>query len=228
MLTAGEPGVSEPAETALTPDEERFVEEYLIDFNGTAAYLRVHPGVKRWSAKVMASRLLTKVNLQEAIKLGAEDLTAQANVTAVEVVTGLAKLAFYDFGAAYDLSTDDWRPLPPRKIPRDVRLAIQGVKIVKRHDDEGNVVETVEYKFADKNAAFDKLMRYLSLYRDLPALEVLLGALPPDVAATVRTALAASVHEGGGAAGGARGDEPDAGAPADGPDAPDAGGGPDA
>lgn len=205
----------------LTPDEERFVDEYLIDRNGTAAYVRAFPGTKRASAGKMAARMKAKAAVKAAIADGLSELRRACRTSAANEVKGLALLANYDVGGAFDLSKDDWVLLPPRQIPIETRLAIVGIKFKRRRETgPGGVtratVEDVEYKFADKLAARDKLMRHLGLYKDLPPLEVLLAALPTDVAQAVRAALAAAVlagrdRGGGGAANGGRADPPPGG-----------------
>lgn len=185
----------------LTPSEERFVEEYLIDRNGTAAYIRANPGTRRTTAGELSSRLLKKVKVKDAIAKASQELRRACKTSAVKEVKGLALLANYDIGAAFDLTADEWVPLPPRQIPYETRQAIVGVKVRRRRivgDDEAPaVVETVEFRFADKLAARDKLMRHLGLYKDLPPLEVLLAALPPEVAEAVRAGLAAAVQRRG-------------------------------
>lgn len=212
----------------LSADEERFVDEYLIDRNGTAAYIRVHPAAKRPTAAVESHRLLRKPKIAAAVKLGSHQLARQCNTSAVKEVKGLALLANYDIGSAFDMTADDWVPLPPRLIPYETRKAIVGFKVTRRHerDRDGNTttVENVEYKFADKLAARDKLMRHLGLYKDLPALEVLLAALPPEVVRTVRAALAQAVQQGA-VGGGPGGDQPRPALPP-GPGGGAAGGGP--
>lgn len=214
--------------SALTVSEERFVEEYLIDRNGTAAYIRANPDTKRSTAAEMASRLLKKSNITKALKAGSRELARQCRVSAAREIRGMALLANYDIGAAFDLTRDDWVPLPPRKIPYETRQAIVGFKVTRRRlkagDDEEYEVESVEYKFADKIAARDKLMRHLGLYKDLPPLEVLLAAIGPDIAEVVRRALAQAVHPGadpGGGGGNGPGSVPPPGSGGGGP-----GGGP--
>lgn len=189
------------AATGLNADEERFVDEYLIDLNGTQAYIRANPGTKRTTAGELASRLLKKVKVRAAVRAGTLQLAKQCKTSALKEIKGIALIANYDLGAAFDMTVDDWVPLPPRKIPYETRQAMTAVKFKRRkeRDKEGNevaTVEDVEYKFADKLAARDKLMRHFGQYADLPPLEVLLAALPPEVAATVRAALAAVVQGG--------------------------------
>lgn len=188
-------------EPALTPDEERFVEEYLIDPNGTTAYLRVHPGVKRTTAADAAYRLLRKPEISEAVRRGRRLLASRCKASAEDVLRGLAALAFYDIGAATDLTRNELVLLPPRDIPFEVRQAITAVKVKKRTvaRADGSTEETqeIEYRFANKLAALDALARHLGLFQDLPPLEVLLNALPPKIADTVRAALAAALHADG-------------------------------
>ena len=50
----------------LTPKQQRFVEEYLIDLNGTQAAIRA--GYSPKTAKEQASENLAKPNIQEAIQ----------------------------------------------------------------------------------------------------------------------------------------------------------------
>jgi phage terminase small subunit len=178
---------------ALTLDEERFVDEYLIDRNGRAAYTRANPGTKRSTAAQQASRLLNKRNVAEAVRVGSRELARACKVNAEKEIRGLAMLANYDIGAAFDLTADEWVPLPPRKIPYEVRQAIVGVKINRRKEAGGVVVETVEYRFADKIAARDKLMRHLGLYKDLPPLETVLALLPRELADEIRRRVLAGL-----------------------------------
>jgi phage terminase small subunit len=48
----------QPKDKPLTPSEERFITEYLIDLNATQAYVRAYPGAKETSASVQSGRLL--------------------------------------------------------------------------------------------------------------------------------------------------------------------------
>lgn len=50
----------------LTPKQQRFVDEYLIDLNATQAAIRA--GYSEKTAKVIAAQNLSKLNVQEAIE----------------------------------------------------------------------------------------------------------------------------------------------------------------
>jgi len=76
----------------ITPKQERFVEQYLIDLNATQAAIRA--GYSRKTAKQQASRLLTNVDLAAAIAAGKERLAAKAELTAKRVLESSAELRF--------------------------------------------------------------------------------------------------------------------------------------
>jgi len=53
----------------LTPVQKRFVKEYVIDFNGTDAYIRASNTSNRKSASVQASKLLKMDKVKDAIDI---------------------------------------------------------------------------------------------------------------------------------------------------------------
>ena len=61
VVTVGREG-----ESALTPREERFVQEYLIDLSATQAYARAYPDAAEASARTLGPRLLSKVHIATA------------------------------------------------------------------------------------------------------------------------------------------------------------------
>ena len=76
-------GVEAPkAARALTPSEERFVLEYIVDLNGTQAYMRSYPDAKEPSARVQASRLLADPNIADAIQKAKDERAERTGITA--------------------------------------------------------------------------------------------------------------------------------------------------
>ena len=71
----------------LTPKQQRFVEEYLIDLNATQAAIR--SGYSERTANEQGSRLLANVSISEAIAEAQEKLSNKAQVTVEMVVQGL-------------------------------------------------------------------------------------------------------------------------------------------
>lgn len=73
---------------ALTPKQQRFVEEYLIDFNATRAAIRA--GYSEKTAKDIGCQNLAKLEVAAAIEAGLKDLTKRAELTQEEVLRDLA------------------------------------------------------------------------------------------------------------------------------------------
>jgi hypothetical protein len=69
-----------PAPTPpLTPKQQRFVQEYLQDHNGTQAAIRA--GYSDKTAKQQGSRLLTEPRIQAAVRAGQRKVAKKAEVT---------------------------------------------------------------------------------------------------------------------------------------------------
>jgi phage terminase small subunit len=174
----------------LTERRRRFVAEYLIDRNGTAAYRRAFPGAAYTTARTESSRLLANPNIRAEVDAARREHACRCRVSRDRIIRELAAVAFADIG---DVIGDDWRPLPLTEIPPAARRTVARLSIRRAPDGS----ESVSVVLCSKLAALDKLCRHLGLYRELPPLEVLLNALPPGFAAEVRRALTATVVTGG-------------------------------
>ncbi len=69
-----------------SPNEQQFVDEYLLDLNGRRAYQAVYPKSNAATARVGACRFLTKANISKAIELRRAELAKQVQVTQAEIV----------------------------------------------------------------------------------------------------------------------------------------------
>ena len=94
----------------LTPKQQRFVEEYLIDLNATQAAIRA--GYSEKTAKEIGSENLTKPNIAKAIAEAQEKLSNKAQVTVEMVVQGLLKEAQdYAEGSTQSARVSAWAHL---------------------------------------------------------------------------------------------------------------------
>ncbi len=75
----------------LTPKQERFVAEYLIDLNATQAAIRAGYSVK--TAKEIGAENLTKPAVKAAIDARIDQRAAEAKITQDDVLRGLHKEA---------------------------------------------------------------------------------------------------------------------------------------
>lgn len=78
----------------LTPKQQRFIREYLIDHNGTQAAIRA--GYSPKTANEQSSQLLAKLNVKAAIKEATEKVAAKLEITHERIIAELAAIGFSD------------------------------------------------------------------------------------------------------------------------------------
>ena len=94
---------------ALTPKQARFVEEYLVDMNGAAAYRRAGYTARGNAAEVNASRLLRNAKVAAAVQKAVEARSERTAVTADAVLQGLQEEATYrGEGASHSARVAAW------------------------------------------------------------------------------------------------------------------------
>ena len=82
------------AESALTARQQRFVEEYLLDLNGTQAAIRA--GYSAHTANEQAARLLANVSVRSAIARGKSDVAARTGASVDELVSRMRQIILAD------------------------------------------------------------------------------------------------------------------------------------
>lgn len=146
----------------LTDKERLFVDEYLIDNNGTQAAMRA--GYSEKSARQIASKLLTKVNISVAIAEARQEREERTKITQDRVLSAIGNIALCDPRKAFDKNN---ALLPPTEWPDEIAFAISSIKILEVHDSDGNKIgETKEIKFWDKPSALTLAARHLGLLND--------------------------------------------------------------
>lgn len=143
---------------ALEPRQQRFVDEYLIDLNGTQAYMRAEPGTTEKSARTLACRMLAKVNVQAAITAGREKTAERLGLTRERVLAEYAKLAFFDMRQAYH---DTGALKLPHELDEDAAAAIAAYETVEMSGGDRDAPPALvrKVKWADKRAALDSIMK---------------------------------------------------------------------
>jgi phage terminase small subunit len=146
---------------ALTPKQERFVAEYMIDLNATQAAIRA--GYSAKTAQEQASRLLSNVMVSEAVAAAQQARSQTTGVTAARVLQEIARLAFFD---ARKLLTDEGEPIPIHQLDDDTAAGIAGLETAteRGRGEDAGVTVIRKYKIADKNSALEKLAKHVGLY----------------------------------------------------------------
>lgn len=131
----------------MTPKQRRFVEEYLIDLNGTQAAIRA--GYSAKTANEQASRLLAKVNVQKAVAEAQAVRSEKTGIDAAWVLTRLASELTADLADIYD---EQGGLKPIHEWPLIWRQGlIAGVETDEERDDTGRVIAIVrKIKISDR------------------------------------------------------------------------------
>lgn len=152
------------AKRGLTPKQQCFVAEYLVDLNITAAALRA--GYSTRTAAQVGYQLMQKPAVQEAIQNAMDDRAKRTTVTQDKVIAELAKIAFAngaDFAQVVTLKPGEpGRPgvqivelTDTSSLGADQRAAISSIEETKH----GIKVSTY-----DKVRALELLGRHLGIF----------------------------------------------------------------
>lgn len=148
----------------MTPKQERFIAEYLVDLNGTAAAERA--GYAPKSARTSAQELLAKPQIVEAIEKAKAKRLARVTMTQDQVLDELALLAFssvtnYVLDGAGNVVIAEGAPAGAER-------AIQSIKrrVIRsgRGDDTKTEQEVIEIKLWDKVAPLMRAGRHLDVH----------------------------------------------------------------
>lgn len=155
----------------LTPRQQRFVAEYLIDLNATQAAIRA--GYSAKTANQQGSRLLAHVGIAAAVRDGKAQQLSEAqtqleaelgetHVDAVRVLLELGRLATIDLRSFYDehnnlKPTKDWTAAQG--------AAVAGFEVIKKNATAGDGHTDTIHKFRtwDKPKALDLLAKHFGL-----------------------------------------------------------------
>jgi phage terminase small subunit len=147
----------------------RFVQEYLLDLNATAAYKRAGYKSTGNAAESGASRLLRHAKVAVAVQTEKARLAATQAVTPEEVVAGWAKLSRGDIRNVLTWDTQgNVTVAASASLDEATAYAITEVsQVITPHGIHLRV------KLADKKGALDSLARYFDLFKEAEGMEQL-------------------------------------------------------
>jgi phage terminase small subunit len=161
-------GVKTPVEkvvpkNVLTPKQEKFCIEYMVDLNMTQAAIRA--GYSKRTANEQGSRLLANVKIQTRVKELQQDTREKIELSIETVLNELKNFAFSDITETLLLTVEQ-----VKELPEDVRRLITKYKHTTKTYINENGPDTkedvVELWFVDKLKAFDMLNRHLGFYEE--------------------------------------------------------------
>lgn len=143
------------AQRKLTPKQQRFVDEYLIDLNATQAAIRA--GYSPKTATAIASENLSKPSISAAIACAMAERSKRTGITQDRILEELAKVAFIKLT---DI-VDDTGKIKAGATNED-RACIESIKY-KRTDTDTGYSEEREVKASSKLKAIELLMRHTGM-----------------------------------------------------------------
>lgn len=139
---------------ALTPKQERFVAEYLVDLNATQAAIRA--GYSEKTAEVIGYENLRKPQISREIAKRQKKLQSQLEITQKRVLEELAAIAFASGVDFVEVAGNGYvRIIPTEDLPDDKRRAVASYK-------EGQF--GTEVKTYDKVRALELLGKHLGVF----------------------------------------------------------------
>lgn len=156
---------------SLTPKQQRFVDEYLVDLCASAAYKRAGYAARGNSAEVNAARLLRHAQVQAAINAAQVDRSQRTKIDADWVLRRLTDEAEADVSDLYDEHGDlkpvhQWPPIWRKGL-------VAGIETVREkvgEDEDGKpLFATVrKIKLSDRGRRIELLGKhvYVSAFRE--------------------------------------------------------------
>lgn len=142
----------------LSPKQQRFVEEYLIDLNATQAAIRA--GYSAHTANRIGSQNLSKLVIQDAIALRQVALADANAVTPTRVIEELAHVGFADMTHYMR-----WGPDGVRLHASDTLTPAQCRAVAEVSETTTEYGGTIRLKLHNKLTALEKLGERLGLWK---------------------------------------------------------------
>jgi phage terminase small subunit len=158
----------------LTPKQQRFVDEYLIDLNATQAAIRAGYSVR--SAESQGSRLSKNRKVRACIDERMAELSRRTGVNQERIMRELARIAFLDPTKLADMDSATIRD----DAVEDDLAAIQSIK-VKTFDSETGGGAEREIRFADKIRALELLGKRFGMWLERQQVDATLVQIVDDI-----------------------------------------------
>lgn len=152
-------------EVKLTDKQEEFVQQYLVDLNGTQAAIRA--GYSPDSAKQIASENLSKPYLQDAIAQAKEERANICKIEAADVLKVLAAVMRTNASDLYTVGPDGYlKPKPLDQLSEAANIALAEVKQTRTKNKTGEELVNQTFRTHDKLKAAELAGKHLGLFKD--------------------------------------------------------------
>jgi phage terminase small subunit len=143
---------------SITPRQERFCEEYVVDLNATQAAIRA--GYAESGAAVEASRFLRNPNIRDYIEELQTGRRRVREIRADRILNTLETIAYGDVSVFYG---EDGELLPRSEWPEGAHLLVAGIEFQTVEKGEGMVTHIAKIKLVDRLKALNMLAQHKAL-----------------------------------------------------------------
>jgi phage terminase small subunit len=143
----------------LTPKQQLFVNEYLVDLNATQAAIRA--GYNNKTAYSIGQENLKKPDIQSAIQYAMSRREERTKLTQDRVLQEIERLALFNIKKLYDA---DGNLIPIKDLDDDTAAAIVGLEVTEIQIAEDITKTITKYKIADKKGALDSAGKHLGMF----------------------------------------------------------------
>lgn len=148
----------------LTPKQELFINEYLIDLNATQAAIRA--GYSEKTAQEIGAENLSKPMIQAAIQKAQAKTAKKLEITRDMIADEYRKLAFSDMRKFSKWTPDGVTLIDSKELDDDSAACVAEVSQTVTKDGG-----SIKFKLHDKKGALDSLSKMLGFVIDKTELE---------------------------------------------------------
>jgi phage terminase small subunit len=143
---------------SMTAKQRRFIDEFLVDYNGTAAAIRA--GYSASTAKQAASKLRRTPAVQKEIDRREAERAVRVDVKSDDVLRELKRVAFFDIRTLFK---DGKFITDPSELPEDVARGLATLDVVVLNRDGDHIIKINP---GNKLKALELLGRHLKMFTD--------------------------------------------------------------
>jgi phage terminase small subunit len=157
------------AKRGLTPRQQLFIREYLVDKNATRAYLRAGYKVSEKVAGTNGPRMLENATIKQALNKALHRGIKKLDITNDSVLREISKMAFGNMLDYIKIQKDGTACVDLSKLTREQAAAIHELSYEEGFEsgaDGVKPVKKVKFKLSDKKGSLELLGKYLKLFSD--------------------------------------------------------------
>ena len=153
--------INESKSIKLTDKQKKFVQEYLVDLNGTQACIR--SGYSEKTARQIATDLLSKVHIQQALDEAQQKIIKKTKITQERVLEEYAKIAFSDLSEYISFENGKATLKNINDIPKNIRAVIAEIKETK---------DGLTFKLHSKTDALNSIAKHLGMFIERSQIDI--------------------------------------------------------